>query len=181
MGHNDQCADQMESQTRPRPRNILDKITDFGFNFFDKPVTWFRENVVTPNRTEYPWYHMKLRRVPTIDQCYMDDMACFYEADQQYKRDRAVDLEIINILRYRMDDCLREEYPDFQRCTPMKETYDQASADWFEKYGDLGMIHTVIDAYMKQKHRLLWERRHGKVGTGMKKSDFAADPHCDDH
>jgi len=24
------------------------------------------------------------------------------------------------------------------------------------------------NAYMKQKHRMIWERRHGPVGTGMK-------------
>ncbi len=23
-------------------------------------------------------------------------------------------------------------------------------------------------AYMKQKHKMIWERRHGKVGSGMK-------------
>lgn len=34
--------------------------------------------------------------------------------------------------------------------------------------GDLGGYHDVKAAYMKQKHRLIWERRHGEVGTGMK-------------
>lgn len=34
--------------------------------------------------------------------------------------------------------------------------------------GDLGVYGSVKDAYMKQKHRLIWERRHGKVGSGMK-------------
>jgi len=27
---------------------------------------------------------------------------------------------------------------------------------------------------MKQKHRLMWERRHGPVGTGMKTEGAAA-------
>lgn len=34
--------------------------------------------------------------------------------------------------------------------------------------GDLGVYGTVVDAFMKQKHRMIWERRHGPVGTGMK-------------
>lgn len=34
--------------------------------------------------------------------------------------------------------------------------------------GDLGGTVDVRRAYMKQKHRMLWERRHGPVGTGMK-------------
>lgn len=38
---------------------------------------------------------------------------------------------------------------------------------------DLGPYNNVKDAYMKQKHRMLWERRHGKVGTGMKIEEWA--------
>ena len=61
-----------------------------------------------PNRKEYNWYHQQFRRVPTIDECYTDDVVCIYEADQQFKRDRLVDSQILNILRLRMDDCVRE-------------------------------------------------------------------------
>lgn len=44
--------------------------------------------------------------------------------------------------------------------------------NFFFKYldGDLGGYHNVKKAYMKQKHRLIWERRHGPVGSGKKKS-----------
>lgn len=34
--------------------------------------------------------------------------------------------------------------------------------------GDLGAYGDVKTAYMKQKHRMVWERRHGPVGSGMK-------------
>lgn len=34
--------------------------------------------------------------------------------------------------------------------------------------GDLGYYGTSLTAYMKQKHRMIWERRHGKIGTGRK-------------
>jgi len=162
-------------------KNLAERAHDRLYSWFDRPTTWFRKTIVEPNQQKYPWYHRQLRRVTTIDQCYTDDKACFYEADQQYQRDRAVDSEIIGILRYRMDDCVREEYPDYEKCFPLKEAYEQAAADWFTKYGDLGGQHTVITAYMKQKHRMLWERRHGKVGTGMKKNEFAADPDDHDH
>lgn len=33
--------------------------------------------------------------------------------------------------------------------------------------GDLGAFANAKSAYMKQKHRLIWERRHGPVGSGM--------------
>lgn len=37
--------------------------------------------------------------------------------------------------------------------------------------GDLGAYGKATACYMKQKHRLIWERRHGKVGSGMKSSE----------
>lgn len=40
--------------------------------------------------------------------------------------------------------------------------------------GDLGATGKAKECYMKQKHRLLWERRHGKVGSGMKGAETAA-------
>jgi len=43
--------------------------------------------------------------------------------------------------------------------------------------GDLGAYGKVEDAYMKQKHRMIWERRHGPVGTGMKDSGVSEDNH----
>jgi NADH dehydrogenase (ubiquinone) 1 beta subcomplex subunit 10 len=63
---------------------------------------------VEPNRRDYNWYHQQFRRVPNIDECYIDDKVCIYEADQQFKRDRLVDSQILNILRLRMDDCVKE-------------------------------------------------------------------------
>ena len=34
--------------------------------------------------------------------------------------------------------------------------------------GDLGPNPDSVLAFMKQKHRMIWERRHGPVGSGMK-------------
>ena len=34
--------------------------------------------------------------------------------------------------------------------------------------GDMGAKANVLVAYMKQKHRLIWERRHGPVGGAKK-------------
>ena len=45
--------------------------------------------------------------------------------------------------------------------------------------GDLGAGFNVRDAFMKQKHRLLWERRHGPVGSGMKKDPYEVE--ADEH
>ncbi|XP_059618840.1 NADH dehydrogenase [ubiquinone] 1 beta subcomplex subunit 10 [Phlebotomus argentipes] len=152
--------------------NAFVKTHNFIYNFFDKPVTWFHDVIVKPNQKSYPWYHQKFRRVPTIDQCYTDDVVCQFEADQQFKRDKMVDSEILNILRQRFEDCVHYEAPDEKRkCVDILELYNQASADWFTKYGDLGVYGQSKAAYMKQKHRMIWERRHGPVGSGMKTED----------
>lgn len=33
--------------------------------------------------------------------------------------------------------------------------------------GELGFVQTAIGCLMKQKHRMIWERRYGPVGSGM--------------
>lgn len=37
--------------------------------------------------------------------------------------------------------------------------------------GDLGAYGKSRACYFKQKHRMVWERRHGPVGSGMKDSE----------
>lgn len=39
--------------------------------------------------------------------------------------------------------------------------------------GDLGGYTNAKAAYMKQKHRMIWERRHGPVGSAKKNPDEA--------
>jgi len=161
-----------ETQEYKQPNKYLQTITNF-YNLFDRPVTWFRESIVVPNQKYSAWYHRVYRRVPTIDECYTDDAVCIYEAEEQFSRDQAVETEILSILRNRRDDCIKREYPDHKpHCIKVAEAYDEAAGHWFTKYGDLGHYTNAKRAFMKQKHRLLWERRHGPVGTGMNKGKY---------
>ena len=54
----------------------------------------------------------RFRRVPTIDECYMDDQVCKKEASVQYFRDRGVEGAIVKLLFQRFNDCVLYEYPD---------------------------------------------------------------------
>merc|ERR1712055_1226317 len=114
----------------------------------DTPITWARETISAKENPDHVWYHRKFRRVPTIDECYTDDIVCYTEANEQFKRDRMVDNEILNILRQRQEDCVMWNGHDYKT-----------------KYGDLGVYGTVKDALMKQKHRMIWERKHGPIGA----------------
>ncbi|KAL1116113.1 hypothetical protein AAG570_005608, partial [Ranatra chinensis] len=125
----------------------------------------FTESIVEPNQKHYPWYHQKFRRVPTVDECYTDDPICIFEANQQFKRDKAVDSEVLTILRHRLEDCITYESPNRERCDKIKQEYDDAVTNWFIKYGDLGAYGNAEKALLKQKHRMIWERRHGPVGS----------------
>lgn len=92
------------------------------------------ETIVEPNQKHYPYYHQRFRRVPTIDQCYTDDPCCIYEANEQFKRDRLVDDNILSILRNRFEDCVLYEMPDeAERCKAIWEEYKVAEANWFSK------------------------------------------------
>lgn len=91
------------------------------------------------------------------------------EANLQYRRDRQVDEQVLSILRQRFEHCVIYEGPDhMKKCKPLLDIYEEASTNWFIKYGDLGGYHNVLSAYMKQKHRMIWERRHGPVGSGVR-------------
>ncbi|CAH1377140.1 hypothetical protein MTP99_018563 [Tenebrio molitor] len=151
------------------PRNVMEKFFNSVANILVTPTVWVREKIVEPNQKSYPWYHQKFRRVPTIDECYTDDVVCYYEANEQYRRDRLVDSNILSILRNRFEDCTLYEAPDhLEKCKHIWKQYEEATTNWFIKYGDLGGYHNVKTAYMKQKHRMIWERRHGPVGSGKK-------------
>ena len=161
------------------------------------PVRWFRKTVVEPARGEsYPWYHRQYQRVPSIDECYTEDVVCREEANQQFKRDWTVEQEIVHILRQRMNDCFFYEKGtglahmqvkpkaliDLSEgsqhvCKPIADAYERAAENYFIKYGEISYIHGRAEhALMKQKHRMMWERRHGPVGTGMKtESEAVAD------
>jgi len=154
------------------PRNSFDSFFRAVSRTIDAPVTWVREKVVVPNHQENVYYHQQFRRVPTIDECYTDDVACRFEAQQQFNRDKLVDGEIVNLVRQRYKECIIYEQPDHRlKCKKLQEDFDQASENYFIKYGDLGPLNNVVGAYMKQKHRLLWERKNGPVGTGMKNEE----------
>jgi len=162
----------------PTGRSPLQRFVDSLSNAVDSPIIWFREKIVVSNQKDYPWYHQKFRRVPTIDECYTDDPVCIQEAQLQFKRDKFVDNEVLSILRQRFEDCVLYESPDHKvKCQPLFHQYNEAAENWFIKYGDLGAYGKVEDAYMKQKHRMIWERRHGPVGTGMKDSGLSQDNH----
>ncbi|VEN61962.1 unnamed protein product [Callosobruchus maculatus] len=151
------------------PRNLFEKFFATVSYMLDGPTVWVKEKIVEPNQKSYPWYHQKFRRVPTIDECYTDDVVCVFEADAQYRRDRQVESEILSILRERFESCTLYEAPDhMEKCTPLFREYENAATNWFIKYGDLGAYHNAKSAYMKQKHRMIWERRHGPVGSGKK-------------
>ncbi|XP_062599390.1 NADH dehydrogenase [ubiquinone] 1 beta subcomplex subunit 10-like [Saccostrea cucullata] len=129
---------------------------------FNKPVTYFRENWIEPiqakNRGVY--YHRRFRRVPTIDECYEDDQLCIYEANDQMKRDKNVDKQIVRHLKFRFDSCRRTHGPGAQtRCYKTYEDWLQAKEDYMIKWGDLPAQHNTLDVYYKQVHRMIHERR----------------------
>lgn len=133
------------------------------FKILDAPVTYVRENVVVPLQAGHcnVYYHRRYNRVATVDQCEIGDPVCVYEAQEQFRRDKLVDNQILSILRQRKLECMQWEGPDnVYKCKKITDDYEKAATNWFIKYGDIGANGNVIDAYMKQKHRLIWHRRH---------------------
>lgn len=88
---------------------------------------------------------------------------CQYEAQEQYRLDKLVDTYIVNILQERIDRCIQYHMPYIMPCGPVVEDYEEAELNWFIKYGELGTETDAIDVLMKQKHRMIWERRHPEI------------------
>ncbi|KAI6238158.1 NADH dehydrogenase [ubiquinone] 1 beta subcomplex subunit 10 [Aphelenchoides fujianensis] len=131
----------------------------------DWPVTFVREKLIEPlnDRFRKPYYHRKLTRVPDIDQCGVNDKACIYEANEQFRLDKLVDTYIMNILKIRTNRCITYHDPYLAPCAPLMEEFEEAELNWFIKYGELGSEAEAVDVYMKQKHRMIWERRHPEI------------------
>jgi hypothetical protein len=97
----------------PLGERKLDSMMSFVTSMFVVPAKFVREKIVEPNRgPEYPWYHRRYRRVPTIDQCYMEDIVCREEANHQYGRDKGVESMIVDLLHQRFQDCILYDFPD---------------------------------------------------------------------
>uniref|UniRef100_C1BMJ7 NADH dehydrogenase [ubiquinone] 1 beta subcomplex subunit 10 n=1 Tax=Caligus rogercresseyi TaxID=217165 RepID=C1BMJ7_CALRO len=135
------------------------------------PIHWFRENVATPYRQNYPWYHRQYRRVPGIENCYTDDWVCREEANAQFRRDKVVEKQIVHLLGNRFNACLTEEgYEAYYaktdpnaKCHELWKNWCDANLNFYIKYGDMKADFKAEDALMKQKHRMIWERRHGPI------------------
>lgn len=133
-------------------------------NIFDGPATFFR-GILEKTRKDYPYYHRKFPRVATVDECEYDDSVCIFEANEQFVRDRKVDKFITQILGERAEEFFMREghYDGITKCRQLSEDYQTALVNYYVKYGDLRAKATCVDAYMKQKHRLIWQRRHPDV------------------
>ncbi|VDN00771.1 unnamed protein product [Thelazia callipaeda] len=141
------------------------RLLYYAHRMVDAPATWFREKIVEPLNDKYrmPYYHRKLNRVPGIDECAVDDLSCFYEANTQFRLDKLVDQYILDILRLRLSRCMDYYAPNFVPCAKLIDDAEESELNFFIKYGELGQEGDVRDAYMKQKHRMIWERRHPEI------------------
>lgn len=71
--------------------NVMEEGKQFLFRIVDTPTRWIREKIVLPLRSKngpQVYYHRKFARVPTIDECEEGDLGCYFEANEQYKRDK---------------------------------------------------------------------------------------------
>ncbi len=76
----------------------------------------FLEFVVDPiqgGKEKPKYYHRQFRRVPTIDECEIDDQVCIFESNAQFKRDKYVYCPLFVLLYYNVQfncPCIRALY-----------------------------------------------------------------------
>ncbi|XP_035751836.1 NADH dehydrogenase [ubiquinone] 1 beta subcomplex subunit 10 [Egretta garzetta] len=112
------------------------------------------------NKNKFYYYHQKFPRVPDLSECLEGDYLCFFEAEAQWRRDRMVDQEIVEIVRERLGACKHREGPNqFQNCAKEMELLAQVTKAYQDRYGDLGVHGNARTCLMKQKHRMMEERK----------------------
>lgn len=141
--------------------------------FFSKPASYLKENWIEPMQAKHRgnYYHRRFRRVPTIDECLVDDQLCMYEANEQMKRDKMVDKQIVKHLKIRFDECRRKYQDGAQtRCYQTYEDWQNTREDFLVKWGDMPPQHSALDVYYKQVHRMIHERRQRENPENNQKS-----------
>ncbi|XP_042720700.1 NADH dehydrogenase [ubiquinone] 1 beta subcomplex subunit 10 [Lagopus leucura] len=146
------------TSTLPNPVTLIQT----AFNYIiDAPVTFVREWIErqqAKNKSYY--YHQKFRRVPDLSECLEGDYLCFYEAEAQWRRDRLVDQQIVEIVRERLGACKHREGPNhFQNCAKEAKQLAQVTKAYQDRYGDLGVHGNARTCLMKQKHRMIEEMK----------------------
>ncbi|XP_071616825.1 NADH dehydrogenase [ubiquinone] 1 beta subcomplex subunit 10 [Heliangelus exortis] len=142
----------------PNPVNIFQTV----FNYVvDAPVTFVREWIERQQaKNKFYYYHQKFRRVPDLSECLEGDYLCYFEAEAQWRRDRMVDQEIVEIIRERVGACKQREGPNqLQNCAKEMELLVQVTKAYQDRYGDLGVHGNARSCLMKQKHRMMEEMK----------------------
>eukprot|EP00057_Strongylocentrotus_purpuratus_P012954 XP_011667428.1 PREDICTED: NADH dehydrogenase [ubiquinone] 1 beta subcomplex subunit 10 [Strongylocentrotus purpuratus] len=109
---------------------VLEEFIGNAFYYtIDAPVTFVRDFVDSQRkRSPYYYYHQRFPRVPSIEECAVDDYVCMYEGNMQYKRDRLVDMEILKHLQKVLADCNLMEGPNAkQSCKAQLAEYEEAA------------------------------------------------------
>ena len=52
----------------------------------------------------------------------------------------------------------------------LQDTFRKAQRNFYIKYGDLPVWAGAKEAFFKQKHRMVWERRHGENTLAAKRA-----------
>ncbi|CAF3984543.1 unnamed protein product [Rotaria magnacalcarata] len=98
-----------------------------------------------------------------LKQLHQEQSANFQQAFTVYRGQELSQQDFQNLCNSKGGLLSFNNFLSTNKCIKEKDVLFESRTNWYQKYGEMGVPHSCVDAYMKQKHLMAWMRQHPEV------------------